>query len=199
MNRNRMIRNGRKGSGHCRAYHAVLGVTLASALLFGQTGAQIRFPVTEVMAASQESKNSKTVYLNGTLGKSGNGTSKGSAVNSFEKAKELAGENGIILVCGTVTVSEETSLTIPAGLQVKKADGFTGSILAVTGKGKVTLTSAWINASDVDTTRAQLGKEAFVIKEENTGTSEDAGKEDNKTKDNKTEDSKTEDSKTEDS
>lgn len=188
MDRNRMIRNGSKGSGHRRVYHAVLGVTLASALLFSETGKQIPFPVTEVMAASKEIKNSKVVYLDGTLEKSGNGTSKSNAVNSFEKAKELAGEDGIILVCGTVMVSEETSLTIPAGIQVKKADGFTGSILAVAGKGKVTLTSAWINASDVDTTKAQLGKEAFVVdldSNKNTEESKDKGK----TEKNKTENS----------
>ena len=191
MDRNRMIRNGRKGSRHRRVYHAVLGMTLASALLFSETGKQIPFPVTEVMAASKEIKNSRVVYLDGTLEKSGNGTSKSNAVNSFEKAKELAGENGIILVCGTVTVSEEASLTIPAGIQVKKADGFTGSILAVAGKGKVTLTSAWINASDVDTTKAQLGKEAFVVDSDSNKNKEQT-KDKNKTeekKENKTENS----------
>ena len=66
MDRNRMIRNGRKGSGHRRVYHAVLGMTLASALLFSETGKQIPFPVTEVMAASKEIKNSRVVYLDGT-------------------------------------------------------------------------------------------------------------------------------------
>ena len=191
MDRNRMIRNGRKGSGHRRVYHAVLGMTLASALLFSETGKQIPFPVTEVMAASKEIKNSRVVYLDGTLEKSGNGTSKSNAVNSFEKAKELAGENGIILVCGTVTVSEEASLTIPAGIQVKKADGFTGSILAVAGKGKITLTSAWINASDVDTTKAQLGKEAFVVDSDSNKNTEESKDKDNteETKENKTENS----------
>ena len=191
MDRNRLIRNGRKGSGHRRVYHAVLGMTLASALLFSETGKQIPFPVTEVMAASKEIKNSRVVYLDGTLEKSGNGTSKSNAVNSFEKAKELAGENGIILVCGTVTVSEEASLTIPAGIQVKKADGFTGSILAVAGKGKITLTSAWINASDVDTTKAQLGKEAFVVDSDSNKNTEESKDKDNteETKENKTENS----------
>lgn len=140
-----------------------MGVTLASSLVFSGVVPQNGLHITQVSAASEQNQEKRVIYVDGTKSDSGDGTSKASAVNSLEKAKELSADGAKILVCGTITVSEETTLRMPTQFKVSRADGFTGPILAITGKGKVTLTYAWLAESDVDTSKAELGKDAFVV------------------------------------
>lgn len=140
-----------------------MGVTLASSLVFSGAVSQNGLHITQVSAASEQTQEKRVIYVDGTKSDSGDGTSKASAVNSLEKAKELSAEGAKILICGTITVSGETTLRMPTQFEVSRADGFTGPILAVTGKGKVTLTYAWLKESDVDTSKADLGTSAFVV------------------------------------
>ena len=142
----------------------VLGVTLASALVTGAV-AETAAPI-PVFAAQQEAQTQeKVVYLNGSIqaGEKADGTSQAQAVDSFEKAFSLAGGQGTVLVCGTVNVSTEKKLHIPAGVKIKKDNGFTGALVKVTGKGKLTVTGNGITAQDVDVSTAESGKDAFVI------------------------------------
>ena len=142
----------------------VLGVTLASALVTGAV-AETAAPI-PVFASQQETQTQeKVVYLNGSIqaGEKADGTSQAQAVDSFEKAFSLAGGQGTVLVCGTVNVSTEKKLHIPAGVKIKKDNGFTGALVKVTGKGKLTVTGNGITAQDVDVSTAESGKDAFVI------------------------------------
>lgn len=197
MNRNRKISK------------TLMGVTLASSLVFSGISPQSGLHVTQVSAASEQNQEKKVIYVDGSKQESGDGTSKASAVNSLEKAKELSEEGAKILICGTITVSEETTLRMPTKFEVSRADGFTGPILTITGKGKVTLTYSWLSASDVDTTNADLGKDAFVVgdkteqkeesKTESNEKKEQDTKNDNTSTDEKKEDLAKADKKTEDS
>lgn len=144
----------------------VLSLTLASVMAAGTVGEAVS-AVSVYAAESSQTENSGTgvsVYLNGTLSgdNQGDGTTKEKAVSSIDQALKLAGSKGTILVCGPVTISSEKAVTIPEGVQIKRADGYTGAIMKITGKGKLTLTGGNLQSSDVDTSGAELGKEAFV-------------------------------------
>lgn len=144
----------------------VLSLTLASVMAAGTVGEAVS-AVPVYAAESSQTENSGTgvsVYLNGTLSgdNQGDGTTKEKAVSSIDQALKLAGSKGTILVCGPVTISSEKAVTIPEGVQIKRADGYTGAIMKITGKGKLTLTGGNLQSSDVDTSCAELGKEAFV-------------------------------------
>lgn len=144
----------------------VLSLTLASVMAAGTVGEAVS-AVPVYAAESSQTENSGTgvsVYLNGTLSgdNQGDGTTKEKAVSSIDQALKLAGSKGTILVCGPVTISSEKAVTIPEGVQIKRADGYTGAIMKITGKGKLTLTGGNLQSSDVDTSGAELGKEAFV-------------------------------------
>ena len=141
----------------------VLGVTLASALVTGAV-AETAAPIA-VFAAQQEAQTQeKIIYLNGSIqaGENADGTGQAQAVDSFEKAFALAGGQGTVMVCGTVNVSTEKKLHIPAGVKIKRNAGFTGALVKVTGKGKLTVTGDGITAQDVDVSTAESGKGAFV-------------------------------------
>lgn len=144
----------------------VLSLTLASVMAAGTVGEAVS-AVPVYAAESSQTENSGTgvsVYLKGTLSgdNQGDGTTKEKAVSSIDQALKLAGSKGTILVCGPVTISSEKAVTIPEGVQIKRADGYTGAIMKITGKGKLTLTGGNLQSSDVDTSGAELGKEAFV-------------------------------------
>lgn len=184
MNRNKKI------------YKTLMGVTLASSLVLSGAVPQNGLHITQVSAASEQNQEKRMIYVDGTKSDSGDGTSKANAVNSLEKAKELSTEGAKILVCGTITISEETTLRMPTQFEVSRAEGFTGPILAVTGKGKATLTYAWLNESDVDTTKADLGKSAFVVgqKEEQKAEQGETKDQDTKKENTKEENTKEESS-----
>lgn len=142
----------------------VLGITLASALVTGAITETVA-PI-PVFAGQQEVQTQgKMIYINGSIqaGENADGTSQAQAVDSFEKAFRLAGGQGTIVVCGTVPVSTEKKLHIPAGIKIKRDDGFTGTLVKVTGKGKLTVTGSGITAQDVDVSAAENGKGAFVL------------------------------------
>lgn len=88
-----------------------------------------------------EAAEGKTVYLNGQDGSNENsGQSSESAVSTLTKAKELMGENGgTIIVTGTLSVSWETTWSMPSGSVLKAASGLEGPVIAVTKDGSLTL------------------------------------------------------------
>lgn len=110
--------------------------------------------LSQVAAAEQQADNTaklKTVYLSGSGKRAETALPRIRQSPALKKAKSLAADNATILVCGTITVSGETKLTMPSGITVKRADGFSGPIIKVEGSGRLTLTYGWLSASDVDT------------------------------------------------
>ena len=153
MNRN-------KKNLHKKVTANVLGLTLASVVAAGAV-TDVTVPV---FAAQQTQEKEKTaaasVYVNGEAAadEKADGSTKKNAVSSLEKALSLAGDKGTVLVCGTVTVNTEQKLIIPAGVSIKRAEGFTGALVKVTGKGRLTVVGNQLSASDVDTSQQKPAK-----------------------------------------
>lgn len=144
----------------------VLSLTLASVMAAGAAGeavSSVQVYAAEVSGA-ESAKTGTTVYLNGTLSQDskGDGTTKEKAVSSIESALKLAGSRGTVLVCGPVTLSSEKTLSIPSGIEIRREQSYKGAIIKITGKGKLILSEGSLQAADVDTSQAELGKEAFV-------------------------------------
>lgn len=142
----------------------VLGVTLTAALATGvvaETSSSI--PVFAAQQEMQELK--KIIYLNGSIqaDETADGSSQAQAVDSFEKAVSLAGGQGTIVVCGTVKVDTEKELYIPAGIKIKRNDGFTGDLVKITEKGTLTVIGEGITEKDVDIEGMEDRKEAFAV------------------------------------
>ena len=144
----------------------VLSLTLASVMAAGAAGEAVSSVQVYAAEASQTEsvKAGTSVYLNGTLSadSKGDGTTKEKAVSSIDTALKLAGSQGTILVCGPVTISSERTLSIPSGVQIKREPSYTGAIIKITGKGKLTLSGSSLQAADVDTSAAELGTGALV-------------------------------------
>lgn len=144
----------------------VLSLTLASVMAAGAAGeavSSVQVYAAEI-SGTESAKTGTTVYLNGTLSKDskGDGTAKDKAVSSIDSALKLAGSRGTILVCGPVTINSEKTLSIPSGIEIRREQSYEGAIIKITGKGKLTLSGSGLQAADVDTSEAELGKEAFV-------------------------------------
>ena len=145
--------NKNKKNLHKKVTANVLGLTLASVVAAGAV-TDVTVPV---FAAQQTQEKEKTaaaasvsVYVNGEAAadEKADGSTKKNAVSSLEKALGLAGDKGTVLVCGTVTVNTEQKLIIPAGVSIKRAEGFTGPLVKVTGKGRLTVVGNQLSASD---------------------------------------------------
>ena len=144
----------------------MLGLTIASVMAAGAV-VEVATPMPVFAAQTQKKEIGKTIYLDGSAkaSKTADGTTRENAVRSFGRALELAGEQGEIIISGTVTIESEVKLTIPSGVTVKKDKDFKGKIVKLSGKGKLILSGKGITAEDVDVTSAEAGKEAFQIKE----------------------------------
>lgn len=146
----------------------VLSLTLASVMAAGAAGEAVSSVQVYAAETSQteSAKTGATVYLNGTQSEDnkGDGTTKEKAVSSIDTALKLAGSQGTILVCGPVTISSEKTLSIPSGVQIKRDSGYTGAIIKITGKGKLTLSGSSLQTADVDTSAAEFGAGALVQK-----------------------------------
>lgn len=125
--------------------------------------------------------NGQGVYLDGQNGLDTNGgTSKDDAVKTFAKAKELAGENGKIIVAGTVKI--ESSATLDKAEVIRDGD-FSGFLFEITGENtEVTLTNITIDGNANENPKI----EKSLIKVESKATlniTEDAVLKNNKIKD----------------
>jgi len=73
-----------------------------------------------------------TVYLDGVAGSNENsGSNADEAVRTLNKAKKLLGNSGTILVSGTVSIKNAEKWSVPAGITITKAPGFSGDIYKV--------------------------------------------------------------------
>ncbi len=93
----------------------------------------------------------ETVYVNGSSGNDSNtGEDSANAVETLEHALELVADGGTIYVCGTVTVS--SSLTV-SGVTIERAEGYTGSLISVSGSDAVlTLSNTVIDGKKAEGT-----------------------------------------------
>ena len=94
--------------------------------------------VTEKLAHAKwcEDDRSDYIYLDGTDGDDANdGTTEESAVKTFERAKSLLAEskNPVILICGTVTITQDTTWTMAdlEGGKVMRAGSFTKRMIVI--------------------------------------------------------------------
>ena len=88
-----------------------------------------------------------TVYLNSSSGDDANdGLSAANAVKTLDKALELAGEGGTILLGSTVFISDDRTLE---GVTISRAEGFTATMLVVSGSATLTLQNVTLDGANV--------------------------------------------------
>ncbi len=89
------------------------------------------------------------VYVDGANGNDANtGADAEHAVKTLEHALNLVADDGVIYICGTVTV--DSSLTVN-GATIKRADSFDGKLISIDGSnGKLTLRNTTINGGNVE-------------------------------------------------
>ncbi|MGI6006980.1 MAG: hypothetical protein ACOX8E_05745 [Ruminococcus sp.] len=139
-----------RDSGHVsHRFWKTISLVLVLAMVF--TAVTVQWP-----AAAQAQGSS--VYLDGSAGSdAADGASPSSAVQSFGRAKELAGSSGEILVCGTVYVSGDTAWSLPGGVSLKRAPGFSGAIVNISGT--LTLNNISLGAGDISGSGSIAGEE----------------------------------------
>ena len=129
----------------------MMGVLLASAMVTAGTGGQAVYASgqdSHIEKSDKENKEEHVIYLNGESGSDSNsGTSAKRAVKTFRKAASLAGKEGKILICGTVTVEGEETWELPDGVSIRAAEGFSDPLVCVTGS--LTLENVWITESQI--------------------------------------------------
>ncbi len=139
----------RKGKGKKR-YLRTMGILMASVMVLSAGTGQLVLAGDdkEPTEITEEKEEKMVVYLNGKSGKdSRSGESKEKAVKSFERAAELAGDYGVIRICGTVTVKDDKTWELPSGVSVRRAKGFEGALVKVTGS--LVLDNVRIYADDI--------------------------------------------------
>lgn len=89
------------------------------------------------------------VYVDGINGDDTNtGADAEHAVKTLEHALNLVADDGVIYICGTVTV--DSSLTVN-GATIKRADSFNGKLISIDGSnGKLTLRNTTIDGGNVE-------------------------------------------------
>lgn len=112
-----------------KRYMKTVGMVMASVMVLSSTTGQMVYAETakdQKDTQDGEKKEEKiTVYLNGQTGNDKkSGESPEEAVKSFKKAAELAGESGVIRICGTVTVEDEETWELPSGVSIRRAKDF---------------------------------------------------------------------------
>lgn len=96
-----------------------------------------------------------SVYVNGINGNdSDSGEASANAVKTLEHALNLVADDGVIYICGQVTV--DSALTVE-GATIERADGFTGTLISVTGTGtELTLVNATIDGKKTGSRTGEL-------------------------------------------
>lgn len=152
-----------------RAIRGAMGICLAATV----AASGFTFSTDAVYAAKQEqneasadnqqaeSKQGTAVYLNGASGSNDkDGKTSDTAVASFSRAKKLLPNGGTIFISGTITVSKSEKWSLSSKIKVKKADGFTKPIVEVKEGAVLTLSSKFIEESDMKLANA----DCLVIK-----------------------------------
>nr|WP_288936909.1 LPXTG cell wall anchor domain-containing protein [uncultured Blautia sp.] len=125
-----------------KRYMKTVGMVMASVMVLSSTTGQMVYAETakdQKDTQDGEKKEEKiTVYLNGQTGNDKkSGESPEEAVKSFKKAAELAGESGVIRICGTVTVEDEETWELPSGVSIRRAKDFEEALVQVDGSLKL--------------------------------------------------------------
>lgn len=139
----------KKGTGKKR-YLRTMGILMASVMVLSAGTGQLVLAGDdkESTEITEEKEEKMVVYLNGKSGKdSRSGESKEKAVKTFERAAELAGDYGVIRICGTVTVKGDKTWELPSGVSVRRAKGFEDALVKVTGS--LILDNVRIYADDI--------------------------------------------------
>lgn len=129
----------------------MMGVLLASAMVTAGTGGQVVYASgqdSHIEKSDKENKEELIIYLNGENGSDSNsGTSKKEAVKTFRQAVQLVGEEGKILICGTVTVDDEETWELPDDVSLRAAEDFSDPWVCV--NGSLTLENVRITESQI--------------------------------------------------
>jgi len=112
------------------------------------------------------SHNLSTVYLSGTGSDSNDGTTAGTAVKTFAKAKELLAKDGTIVITNVVKVSGETWSLEPetfGNAKVVRSESYTnGYLIQVTGS--LTLKNITIDGQGISSNKSAIyGSGATII------------------------------------
>jgi hypothetical protein len=106
---------------------------------------------TASFANDSEKQNLTEIFLDGINGNDSNdGTSTGKAVKTLEKAKELAGSEGIIYILGTVGL-QNTGIVDLSNVNIKRFDTFTGSLIEVYGDTTLNLSNMSMDGQKANT------------------------------------------------
>lgn len=91
------------------------------------------------------------VYVNGASGKDTNsGANAGNAVKTLEQAARLVADDGVIYICGQVTVNDVLEID---GVTIERADGYNGSLIYVSGNdAELTLSNTTIDGKNSEDT-----------------------------------------------
>lgn len=93
-------------------------------------------------------RNAKTVYLNPKTGDDSNsGENAEAPVKTIEKAAELAGEGGTVIIGSTITIDKKTDLS---DLTLIRAEDMKGTLLYVIGE--LTLTNVIVDGNNTSNT-----------------------------------------------
>ena len=138
-----------------RRFLKTMSIALASVMLLSAGGSQLVWAKTAKSVESSSSADSeydgKIIYLDGKSGNNNqSGKSPDEAVKTFAKAKKLAGEYGIIYICGTVKVKKDVTWTLPNGVCIRRASGFEGPLVKVSGS--LTLDNVTMYRDDISIT-----------------------------------------------
>ncbi|MBS6194381.1 MAG: LPXTG cell wall anchor domain-containing protein [Clostridiales bacterium] len=114
-----------------------MAVMMASVTILSVNGAQTAYAGqkdSKAEISDEKTEEKVIVYLNGKSGKDGNsGESRKEAVKTFQRAAELAGDYGVIRICGLVTVAKDETWELPDDVSVRRAEDFEGPLVKVTG------------------------------------------------------------------
>ncbi|NCC44996.1 MAG: hypothetical protein EOM18_15775, partial [Clostridia bacterium] len=141
--------NKRKGISKKRCLRT-MGILLASVMVLSMGAGQLTYADQgDQKTESSEEKNEKLiVYLDGESGSDKrSGDSEENAVKTFKKAADLAGDYGVIRICGTVTIKGEETWELPNGVSVRRAEEFEDALIKVTGS--LTLDNVRIYTEDI--------------------------------------------------
>ena len=99
-------------------------------------------------AALAQEDSGVTVYINGSPGNDANQGTSDKPVKSIEKAMELAGTNGTIVIVGTVYIRQDVKIE---NVTVERGENFTSAMFYVYSPSNVTVENAVIDGSSEKT------------------------------------------------
>lgn len=146
----------------------------ALGLLMSLTMLAAAVPVQAAPGEEEQLKEPKSVYLDGDVSeeikeaeleelyadsekdqekkrrKDGEGTSVENAVHTFEKAQKLTEGYGTIYICGTVTVSQDSTWYLTDEVTIKRAESFSETLIRVKEGAVLTLVNSSLPREEIE-------------------------------------------------